>query len=33
VRLPVFESNRTIRRMLSPMAFHYFVIASRNSSA
>ena len=33
VRLPVFESNRTIRRMLSPMAFHYFVIASRNSSS
>lgn len=30
IALPAFESSRTIRRMLSPMALHYFVMA-RNS--
>lgn len=28
--LPALESNRTVRRMLSPMALHYLVVARRN---
>jgi ubiquinone/menaquinone biosynthesis C-methylase UbiE len=33
VGFPVLESNRTLRRMLSPFAYHYFVIAEKRSAA
>lgn len=33
VGFPVLESNRTIRRLLSPFAYHYFVIAEKRSLA
>jgi ubiquinone/menaquinone biosynthesis C-methylase UbiE len=29
VALPSFESNRTLRRMLSPFAYHYFLMARK----
>ena len=28
--LPALESNRTLRRILSPLAFHYFVMAKKS---
>jgi ubiquinone/menaquinone biosynthesis C-methylase UbiE len=33
VQFPLLESNRTIRRLLSPFAYHYFVIAQKGSAA
>ena len=33
VQLPRLESNRTIRRILSPFAYHYFVIARKGNAA
>jgi SAM-dependent methyltransferase len=33
VGLTAVESNRTIRRLLSPFAYHYFVIAEKRSRA
>jgi 2-polyprenyl-3-methyl-5-hydroxy-6-metoxy-1,4-benzoquinol methylase len=30
VGLPALESNRILRRMLSPLAFHYFMLARRS---
>jgi ubiquinone/menaquinone biosynthesis C-methylase UbiE len=32
VRFPSLESNRAIRRLLSPFALHYFVIAQKGSA-
>jgi ubiquinone/menaquinone biosynthesis C-methylase UbiE len=32
VPFPSLEANRTIRRLLSPFAFHYFVIAQKGSA-
>ena len=32
VRFTSLESNRTIRRLLSPLAYHYFVIAQKRSA-
>jgi ubiquinone/menaquinone biosynthesis C-methylase UbiE len=32
VNIRALESSRTIRRILSPMAFHYFVMAQRSNS-
>jgi ubiquinone/menaquinone biosynthesis C-methylase UbiE len=33
VQLPRLELNRTIRRILSPFAYHYFVIARKGNAA
>jgi ubiquinone/menaquinone biosynthesis C-methylase UbiE len=33
IGFPRLESNRTIRRLLSPFAYHYFVIAQKRSAA
>jgi ubiquinone/menaquinone biosynthesis C-methylase UbiE len=33
VQLPKLESNRTIRHLLSPFAYHYFVLARKGSPA
>ena len=33
VQFPKLESNRTIRRLLSPFAYHYFVIARKENAA
>jgi ubiquinone/menaquinone biosynthesis C-methylase UbiE len=33
IQLPGLESNRTIRRLLSPFAYHYFVIAQKGNDA
>jgi ubiquinone/menaquinone biosynthesis C-methylase UbiE len=33
VGFPSLESNRTVRRMLSPFAYHYFVVAEKRSVA
>jgi ubiquinone/menaquinone biosynthesis C-methylase UbiE len=33
VAFPVLESNRTLRRVLSPFAYHYFVVAKKRSAA
>jgi ubiquinone/menaquinone biosynthesis C-methylase UbiE len=33
LQFPSLESNRTIRRLLSPFAYHYFVIARKGSAA
>jgi 2-polyprenyl-3-methyl-5-hydroxy-6-metoxy-1,4-benzoquinol methylase len=32
IQFPKLESNRTIRRLLSPIAYHYFVIARKGSA-
>jgi ubiquinone/menaquinone biosynthesis C-methylase UbiE len=32
VQFPSLESNRAIRRLLSPLAYHYFVIARKGSA-
>lgn len=32
VAVPALESNRTLRRVLSPLAFHYFVMARRSNA-
>jgi ubiquinone/menaquinone biosynthesis C-methylase UbiE len=32
VQFPSLESSRTIRRLLSPLAYHYFVIAQKGSA-
>jgi 2-polyprenyl-3-methyl-5-hydroxy-6-metoxy-1,4-benzoquinol methylase len=33
LQFPSLESNRAIRRLLSPFAYHYFVIAQKGSAA
>jgi len=33
VAFPILEKNRTLRRLLSPLAYHYFVIAEKRSAA
>ena len=33
VRVPRLETNRALRRILSPLALHYFVIARRSTSS
>ena len=33
VQFPRLESNRTIRRLLSPFAYHYFMIARKGNAA
>jgi ubiquinone/menaquinone biosynthesis C-methylase UbiE len=33
IPLPAAESNRSIRRLLSPLAFHYFVTAQKSGAA
>jgi 2-polyprenyl-3-methyl-5-hydroxy-6-metoxy-1,4-benzoquinol methylase len=33
VAVPALESNRSLRRLLSPLALHYFVIAGKNCTA
>ncbi len=33
VAFPALESNRTLRRILSPVAFHYFVIAGKRGAS
>jgi SAM-dependent methyltransferase len=33
VLLPSLESNRTVRKMLSPFAYHYFLISEKRVSA
>lgn len=33
IAIRAFESQRSLRRLLSPLAFHYFVMASRRSSS
>lgn len=33
IAVPAVESNRSVRRLLSPFAFHYFVIAQKSGTA
>jgi hypothetical protein len=33
IGFPILESNRTVRRMLSPFAYHYFVFAEKRRAA
>jgi SAM-dependent methyltransferase len=33
VELPFLESNHLVRRLISPLAFHYFLLAEKRSSS
>jgi len=33
VAFPSLERNRTLRKLLSPLAFHYFVVAEKRRRA
>ncbi len=33
IQLPAIESNRTVRRLLSPFAYHYFLISEKRTAA
>ena len=33
IQLPAIESNRTVRKLLSPFAYHYFLISEKRAAA